>query len=153
MREHEDCVTLDADALREDVLVGNGEACTICFPPIDLDLVAIPCLHLCGAPVEGGLCTNRCARDATVCTHEGHSCNFHDADMFSPEAPLCDFGGKPKRPKLGHPSPTLASEPQSGPWSTVRTLDAFEAPPLTGEVDSTFDTPAVKEPSSKASVA
>ena len=153
MRAHEDCVALDADALREDVLVGNGEACTKCFPPIDLDLVAIPCLHICGAPVEGGLCTNRCAKDATVCSHEGHACDFHDVDMFSPGDPLCKFGSKPKKPRLGHPSPTLASEPQSGPRSTVGTLDAFEAPPSIGEVDSTIDTPALKEPGSKASVA
>ena len=153
IKSHKDCIALDGDSLRADVLTSNGEGCAKCFPPIDLDLVAIPCQHICGVEVEGGLCTNRCTRDATICSYQGHACPYHEPEAYSLEEPHPSLGGAFKKPKLDHPSPALTSEPQSGPWSTVGTLDALEAPSVYGEDDSVFNMPTFEEPSPKGSAA
>ena len=72
-----DAALLDHLALVADVLTSSGKACRRCFPFREELHESAPCEHICGAPLNAGICTNRCSNHSWSCHQSGHACRLH----------------------------------------------------------------------------
>jgi hypothetical protein len=113
-KSSKDFVTLDSSSLCQDVLPGNGDCCPKCFPCVDLDLVAIPCTHICGHPCVDGICTNRCVVGVSKCSFQGHACSYHRGTQ--------DLEPSPKRIEKAVDKPASVCELPSGSSSPLGLL-------------------------------